>query len=223
MVNPRYQIWVNDLTTSPKLIPDVFTGKEHALMSKDGKVESSTILGLLSLCSLNHMEHLLDVRTYKPQPGHDQKILGKTSEELLSVRDVNCVPDLERLARAYARGQALEIIDWMTTTFTLDGKQWGTLADTWLRHHMMAVVKFHRYKQMQQPNDCNTIDPSQLTRQFVWHYLNIEPELVQDLIKTEMRTIAWPWDRKYVVDYSGKHYGVGAKGEYFCTQKQLNH
>ena len=87
----------------------------------------------------------------------------------------------------------------------------------------MAVVKFHRYKQMQQPNDCNTIDPSQLTRQFVWHYLNIEPELVQDLIKTEMRTIAWPWDRKYVVDYSGKRYGVGAKGEYFCTRKLLNH
>jgi len=206
------QKWVNYLSISLIHIPDVVTGKEHALLlSNEGKVESRSILGLLSLCSLNQMVHLLDARTYKPQSG--LKMTGKSGEQLLSVRDVNCVPNLERLGRAYARGQALEIIDWMTTTFTLDGKQWETLADTWLRHHMMAVVKFHRYKQMQQPNDCNTIDPSQLTRQFVWHYLDIEPELVQDLIKTKMRSIAWPWDRKYT--YCGlfrKALWCGCKG-----------
>lgn len=78
----------------------------------------STILGLLLLCSLTQLVHLLDIQTYKPQPG--QKILGKSAEELLSVRDVNCVPNLERLAHAYAHGQALEIMNWMITTFTLD-------------------------------------------------------------------------------------------------------
>ena len=143
-------------------------------------------------------------------------------EELLSVRDVNCVPNRERLARAYARGQALEIMDWMIITFTLDGKKWRTLADTWLRHHMMAVVNFYRYKQKQRLNDHNTIDPSQVTRQFVWYYLNIEREDVQNLMKTKMCTIAWPWDRKYVVDYSGKHYAAGIKGKYLHIRNQWN-
>jgi len=212
----RCQKWVNYLSISLIHIPDVVTGKEHALLlSNEGKVESRSILGLLSLCSLNQMAHLLDARTYKPQSG--LKMTGKSGEQLLSVRDVNCVPNPERLARAYARGQSLEIVDWMTITFTLDGNQWETLADTWLRHHMMAVVNFHRYKQKQRPNDHNTIDPSQVTRQFVWYHLNIEPDIVQNVMKTEMRTIAWPWNTKYVVDYSGKRYAVVKKREYFHT------
>jgi len=208
------QKWVSDVSTLLKSIPHVVTGKAHALtLSSDGKVELSTILGLLSLCSLIQLVHLLDIRTYKPQPG--QKIPGKSAEELLSVRDVNCVPNSEQLACAYARGQALEIVNWMITTFTLDGQRWGTLASAWLRHHMMAVVNFHRYKQKEWPNDNNTIDLGQLTCQFVWYHLNIEARIVQNVMKTEMGTLAWPWDRKYIVDYSGKDYVVGAKGKYF--------
>ena len=125
------QKWVSDVSTLLKFIPHVVTGKAHALTpSSDGKVEMSTILGLLSLCSLTQLVHLLDIQTYKPQPG--QNIPGKSTEELLSVCDVNCVPNPERLACAYAHGQALEIMNWMITTFTLDGERWGTLTSAWL-------------------------------------------------------------------------------------------
>lgn len=210
----RCRKWVSDVWTLRRSIPDVVTGKAHALtLSADGKVEFNSILGLLSLCSLIQMVHLLDIRTYKPQPS--QTMPGKSAEEWLNVRDVNCVPNPERLARAYARGQALEIVNWMSTTFTLDGGKWATLAGDWLRHHMMAVVNFHRYTQKEQPIDNNTIDPSQLTRQFVWYHLTIESEIVQNVMKTEMRTLAWPWNRNYVVDYCGEHYAVDAKGAYF--------
>jgi hypothetical protein len=203
---------------SSKSITDVVAGKSHALFLSSGRLEFDGILGLLSLCSLTQMIHMMDIRTY--QPRLDQTLHGKTAEEWLNVRDVNCVPDPERLARAHARGQAMEIVDWLTITFTLDGAEWRALCDTWLRHHMMAVVKFHRYKQEQQPQDSNILEAtSQITRQFIWYHLDIPPQIVQEEMKTKTYSVAWPWGREHDVGYSGEFYS-GAEGKYIHARKQ---
>lgn len=154
------------------------------------EVDFDTILGLLSLCSLIQMEHLLDIRSYKGRP--ENKV-----DDLLANYDMNCVPDNERIARAHARGQAIEIMGWMSTKFLLNGNEWGVLAERWLLYHMMSVVRFQQYLENLGENAKNKLTNMQVARQFVWYHMKLPTSIVDDIRSTEIGSVAWPWPRKY--------------------------
>ena len=143
------------------------------------------------------MEHLLDIRSYK---GHPE---NKVDDSLASY-DMNCVPDSERIARTHTRGQAIEIMDWLSTKFTLDGHTWGTLAERWLLHHMMSVVKFQQYLENHGKNTKNKLTSIEVARQFIWYHLKLPVSIVDDIRNTEIQSVAWPWPRQYEVTCTTK-------------------
>jgi hypothetical protein len=145
------------------------------------------------------MEHLLDIRSYKGRPDDHDGV-----DNLLRKHDINCVPDNERIARAMARGQAIEIMEWISTKFTLDGHQWGTLAERWLVYHMMSVVKFQQYLEKHGRNTKNKLTSMLIARQLLWYHLKLPPSNIDDIRNTEMPSVAWPWPRRYAVKYTTK-------------------
>lgn len=161
------------------------------------EVDFNTLLGLLSLCSLIQMEHLLDIQSYKGRPEHE-------TDHFLRQFDTNCVPDHERIARAHARGQARELMDWMSTKFALNGISWRELAEKWPVYHMMSVVNFQKYLEEHGKNTKNKLTSNQVARQFYWCCMKVPESTVGNIRDTEMQSVAWPWPREYKVTYSTK-------------------
>jgi hypothetical protein len=143
------------------------------------------------------MEHLLDIQSYKGRPEHE-------TDHFLRQFDTNCVPDHERIARAHARGQARELMDWMSTKFALDGFFWRELAEKWSVYHMMSVVNFQKYLEEHGKNTKNKLTSSQVARQFYWCCMKVPESTVGNIRDTEMQSVAWPWPREYKVTYSTK-------------------
>ena len=163
------------------------------------------------------MEHLLDIRSYRQRPDED-------TNSLLLMHDVNCVPDGERIARAHARGQALEIMEWVFTMFTFNGNEctWNLVGRPWLLHHMMSVVQFQRYCEKHW-RDENKIENSLVAHQFSCYHKKTTPSEVDEMRNTEMDSLAWPWVRTHVVEYSERQFMVKKAGweTFLFTQHKI--
>lgn len=200
--------------------------------SSSGKfrVEFDSVLGLLSLCNLMQMIHLLDKRTYIPAQEGDVEDLEGEHYESLRFDDVNCVPDKERFARAYVRAQCQEIKLWVFTEFcfhakddhnNIPGKTDDEMGETWLMHQMNGFIHLygHAMKELEPP----LISLSSMRSQFFWFYLETEGSNLEDITKQEVKTLSWPWSRNISVQSSGKSYVANEKGEWIsitiCTDQ----
>jgi hypothetical protein len=186
---------------------DSVTGASHCLRWIGGKVDFDAVVGLMSLCSLIQMEHLLDIRSYQQRPDEDTNIL-------LLKHDVNRVPDGERIARAHARGQAIDIMEWLLTRFTLNGSglPWDLVGRRWSLHHMMSVVHFQSYCEGHWRKEENKLDSRLVGHQVSWYHKKVPVSDVDKVRNTKMDTVAWPWVRTHTVECSAEPFIVKEAG-----------